>query len=206
MPEKRKKNQYNNVFLNAFREKNALLQQDVANYLGTTRGYISMVEKGDSKLSTQKLDMIFSGAEANKWDISGLVPAYSRLKSILAYIRRKIHDEAGRELTDEELKMVISDILPEVIEQKIKYGEIGITDSLANAISKKYPEINRQWIIDGTGPMLITPNKQPSELDMLREEVRLLREALSEFQAETQRAMASLPKQVAAEIERRSEQ
>ncbi len=87
MPEKRKKNQYNNVFLNVFREKNALLQQDVANYLGTTRGYISMVEKGDSKLSTQKLDMIFSGAEANKWDISGLVPAYIRLMIVLSYIR-----------------------------------------------------------------------------------------------------------------------
>lgn len=201
---------YNNrnyyVTLDAFRKKNGLLQQDIADFLGTSRGYISMVEKGDSKLSSQKLDMLFNGAGEKNWDISDLVPAYSRLQEILSYACKKLYGESVNPDIIHGLDQYIPALISPVIAQKIKYGEIGITNAVADAITKEYPEISRLWILDGTGSMLLEPNDQPSELELLREEVRQLRASLTEYQEENKKLIDSLPRLIADEIEKRSEQ
>lgn len=58
------------IDLKAFRKSNHLRQDDVADYLNVTRGYISMVENGLSKLSEDKLLSLL--ANTNGWDTSAL--------------------------------------------------------------------------------------------------------------------------------------
>ena len=186
-----------NVNLEAFRKKNALLQQDVADILGTSRGYISMVERGDGKLSSQKLDLLFEAALKNHWDTSDLVPAYSRLQSVMTYLQEK---------DDTSNNYFLAHLLTSVIEEKIKHGEIGINEAFAEAIVKQYSEIDKEWLLDGTGEMLLTPKGGPSELELLKEEVRQLKASLLEYQETNMRLLQSLPTLIADEIARRSEQ
>lgn len=191
------KAQHTNEYVNleAFRKKNALLQQDIADLLGTSRGYISMVERGDSKLSYQKLDLLFDAALKNHWDVSDLVPGYTRIQSVMTYLLEK--DASS---TNSLSKHLFSSI----IEERIKHGEIGINEAFADAIVKEYPEIDKVWLLNGTGKMLLTPDNKPSELEQLREEIRLLRVRLSEYQEENRKLLESLPGLIASEIAKRS--
>lgn len=188
------------LFLDAFRKKNALLQQDVADFLGTSRGYISMVEKGDSKLSASKIEMLYEGAEKNNWDLSGFIPAYDRLTKALFYILDKEAEAFPNQIYDNDIDKALSDLLTPKTCQKLKYGEIGVSGPIADTIVKHYPEINRQWLIDGTGEMLLSSTKEPSELEKLREEVRLLRVSLDEYKEENKKLLEALPGLIAAEI------
>ncbi len=190
----------NHLFLDAFRKKNALLQQDVADFLGTSRGYISMVEKGDSKLSASKIEMLYDGAEKHNWDLTGLIPAYDRLIQALSYILSKELDSYPNLINYNDIDKVLSDLLTPKTSQKLKHGEIGISGPIADTIVKHYPEINRQWLIDGTGEMLLTSKNEPTELEKLREEVRLLRASLDEYKEENKKLLSALPSLIAAEI------
>lgn len=188
------------LFLDAFRKKNSLLQQEVADFLGTSRGYISMVEQGDSKLSTNKIEKLYESAIEKNWDISDLVPAYSRLEQVFNYISNKAFGVQASWEVKEELDKVLPALLSPAIIQKIRHGEIGLTGAVADAIIKQYPEINRQWLLDGTGEMLLAPSDGPSELEKLREEVRLLRASLDEYKEENKKLLSALPGMIAAEI------
>lgn len=46
------------IDIKAFRKKNKITQVELAEYLGTTHGFISQVERGKSKLSEDKLEML----------------------------------------------------------------------------------------------------------------------------------------------------
>lgn len=46
------------IDIKAFRKKNKITQVELAEYLGTTHGFISQVERGKSKLSDDKLEML----------------------------------------------------------------------------------------------------------------------------------------------------
>ena len=193
------KTQHTNEYVNleAFRKRNALLQQDVADILGTSRGYISMVERGDSKLSSQKIDLLFDAAAKNHWDVSDLVPGYSRLQSVMAYLLRK-DDSSSNYFTNH--------LLSSVLEERIKHGEIGFNESCADAILQQSSETDTQWLLAGTGEMLLTPKGGPSELELLKEEVRQLKASLLEYQETNMRLLQSLPTLIADEIEKRREQ
>ncbi len=200
MAEKKETNTFSNLFLDSFRKKNALLQQDVADFLGTSRGYISKVEKGNSKLSPSKIDMLLEGAQKNNWDVSDLVPAYSRLEQVYDYIISKTLGTSIGKGAPKDLDRVIVQILSPAIVNKIKYGEIGLNGAVAEAILRQYPEIDKQWLLDGTGEMLLAPSDGPSELEKLREEVRLLRASLDEYKEENKKLLSALPGLIAAEI------
>ena len=156
-----------------------------------------MVERGDSKLSSQKIDLLFDAAAKNHWDVSDLVPGYSRLQSVMAYLLRK-DDSSSNYFTNH--------LLSSVLEERIKHGEIGINEAFADAIVKQYSEIDKQWLLDGTGEMLLTPKGRTSELELLKEEVRQLKASLLEYQETNMRLLQSLPTLIADEIEKRREQ
>ncbi len=59
------------INLKDFRRANKLRQQVIADYLSVTRGYISLVETGASKLSEDKLAMLL--ANPYGWDTSLLI-------------------------------------------------------------------------------------------------------------------------------------
>ena len=201
-----------NIRLEAFRKKNSLRQEEVAKAIGVSRGFISMVETGDSKFSEGTFDALLRASEQNCWDTTILVPAYWRLLRLVPFIldKRPWLNTSGFEgVLEGEEENVLNDgvkALSYDTLHKIKYGMIGINDILADAIVKEYPEINRQWLVDGTGDMLFAPDNKPSELEALKEEVQLLRASIESLRAENIRLLSSLPKLVADEISGRSEQ
>lgn len=51
-------NKLDMIDIKAFRKKNKITQVELADFLGTTHGFISQVERGKSKLSDDKLEML----------------------------------------------------------------------------------------------------------------------------------------------------
>lgn len=188
------KNEY--VFLEQFRKRNALRQQDIADFLGTSRGYISMVEKGDSKLSSKNIDKLLAAMDSNQWDVDDLVPAYSRMKLFLEYAVEKMSDKKGHSISDTELFSELPYVVPFYVEHKMKYGEIGINDALASAIVKNYPEINKQWLTDGIGKMIKDTPGQPTEVELLREEINQLRAEINCYKEQLSALLNELPDKI----------
>lgn len=59
------------IDIKQFRKRNKLKQEELAEYLGVTRAFISMVETGSSKLPTEKLNLLVSNPYG--WDTSMLI-------------------------------------------------------------------------------------------------------------------------------------
>lgn len=77
--------------LKAFRKANNLKQNELADYLGVSREYLSLVETGKSKLSAEKVSMILTNTKG--WDTSMFLdPADKKEKEpdIVAALRETI--------------------------------------------------------------------------------------------------------------------
>lgn len=59
------------VDLKRFRKRNSLTQENVAAFLGTTKGFISQVENGRSRLPEEKLRLLIENDRG--WNLDGLV-------------------------------------------------------------------------------------------------------------------------------------
>lgn len=59
------------IDIKQFRKRNKLKQEELAEYLGVTRAFISMVETGAGKLPTEKLNLLVSNPHG--WDTSMLI-------------------------------------------------------------------------------------------------------------------------------------
>ena len=59
------------VDLKQFRKRNSLTQENVAAFLGTTKGFISQVENGRSRLPEEKLRLLIENDRG--WNLDGLV-------------------------------------------------------------------------------------------------------------------------------------
>ena len=159
------------VHLAAFRKVNGLLQQDVADYLDVSRGYISMVEKGASKLSRQNIDKLYRSVGTKHWDTKDLVPAHTRIIKAFGYYNNRYNEQRGGD--GKEFK---SFFIPSELADKIKYGELGIPEPLADNLIKVCPEISREWLLYGVGDMIIESHDEtPNELEVLRKDIECLK-------------------------------
>ena len=59
------------IDIRAFRRANRLKQEELAEFLGVTRAFISMVENGTSKLPQDKLNLLLSNQKG--WETSALM-------------------------------------------------------------------------------------------------------------------------------------
>lgn len=59
------------IDIRAFRRANRLKQEELAEFLGVTRAFISMVENGTSKLPQDKLNLLLSNQKG--WETSTLM-------------------------------------------------------------------------------------------------------------------------------------
>ena len=166
--------------LTAYRQKNGLLQKDIAIYLNVTRGYISMVEKGTSKLSHENIDKLIAAKETKHWDYSPLIPAFTRLELALDYLnieRNNQRKECG-------LPPSIFSV-PQDIYDMVKYGEIGIPESIADMWGSSCPELNKDWLLTGNGEMIIAESpKELSEIELLRAEISQLNNKIELYKDE----------------------
>lgn len=181
------------IDLTAFRQKNSLLQQDLADYLGVSRGYISMVEKGASKLSRKNLDRIYEAESTKQWDLADLVPAYTRYKALEYYLNYTRNIQLGF-TPDNCIDYFESDPLTE---EKLRYGEIGLSENMSflREWCESAPEINREWVLTGKGEMLKNDvcKKEPSTtLELLFENQQTIKAYLVNFEANMLHKMGEL--------------
>ena len=170
------------INLTAFRQANGLLQQDVANYLGVSRGFISMVEKGTTKLSRKNLDKLFDGREVKNWDISDLVPAWTRINKVMDYLNGERYQ---RRIERGETAQLFG-FDPELWD-KIQYGEIGLSESylFIQIWCEEAPEISKEWLLTGVGEMLSAKEGEAHEktpIEILSEEIRELKDRITSLE------------------------
>ena len=157
------------IDITKFRLANNLLQKDLSDYLGVTRGYMSMVERGASKLSRTQLDKIRDNDR--NWDVKDLVPAYTRI----LFMQEKFKEH----LAEVQLYTIIAPVL-----EKIKYGEATITEYIADAIIKVFPggPINKNWILSGEGDFIAIEKKKKTPVEEIQEMKKTLEKNTRQIQ------------------------
>jgi len=151
----------NGTNLKLFRKRNSLKQNELAELLGITRSFISMVEKDKSKLPKDKLAKLLALSGANGWDVEALLPEYARLM-----IANKYLEDNGKSIP----------LTTQTIDN-LRLGEEEFSSEIAETISAAYPSINSAWLLTGEGSML-TESKE-SELADIRS---MLVKALAELE------------------------
>lgn len=180
------------VNLTAFRQRNGILQKDLADFLGVSRGYISMVESGKSSLSRDNIDKIYNNP--NHWIVDDLVPAYTRLRKAMTYL-----NETRNEKRKAEGKLSNFFLLGpyEDIDEAIKYGYSDIPVYLADRWCPGAPELNREWFLTGKGEMLIVDTSEgPSQIEVLQEKVDKLAAAIEEYKTVLLKMIDALPEKI----------
>ena len=126
----------------AFRKKNKLNLQDIADILGWSRSSVKLEEEGQGwrRILPSEVKKIFEAAQANGWDTAPLNPTYVRFSKILKYV------------VDKGLS---ADFVTEEVISKVKYGQTGITEDLAWRLSCLCPELDVEWMKTGEGSMFV---------------------------------------------------
>ena len=198
------------INLTAFRQRNGILQKALADYLGVSRGYISMVESGKSTLAKESIEKIYNNPF--HWDVNDLVPAFSRLNLAIDYLNITRNERRAAEglppaffLTgggDDEIE-VRKRIKPryngfinvESIRQKQP-------EYLVDMWCSGAPELNRDWLLMGKGEMLIEENQDsPSPIEVLQNKIDKLEAELLDCKALIEQMSVSLPEKVVAALQ-----
>lgn len=148
-----------------YRKKNRLKQSQLALYLDASASYVSLIETGNSKLSTRCLKYFW---DYNGIDHSGLVPSYDRLLQ-LALALGKLHLYSTAFILEDKFAGAddnyfepFEDYFSRKAILSIKYGQAGITDEMAEELRSTFTrKINKDWLINGSGDMFIddTPER-----------------------------------------------
>ena len=126
----------------AFRKKNRLNLQDIADILGWSRSSVKLEEEGQGwrRILPSEVKKIFDAAQTNGWDTAPLNPTYVRFNKILKYV------------VDKGLS---ADFITEEVISKVKYGQTGITEDLSWRLSCLCPELDVEWMKTGEGSMTV---------------------------------------------------
>ena len=181
-----------NVHLTAFRQRNRILQKDLADYLGVSRSYISLVESGRSNLSDENIDKIFDNPY--HWNTDDLVPAYTRLCRVLDYL----NGERNEQRAAEGLGPAFFTFLPnDESELAIKHGYCDIPERVADQWCSEAPELSREWLLYGEGEMLVQmATEEPAPIEVLQAKIDKLEAAIEEYKTTVERLVGSLSKQI----------
>lgn len=161
------------IDLVTFRKKNRITQQQVGDFLGISKQFISLVERGINKIPDEKLEKLYYDSG---WDPTDLIPCFQRVITVW----KEYNNEHG--ISNEFSPMENPDpfnLAPTTI-YCLFYGIIGISDDVANAIINVMPNISREWLINGTGEMFCSRSAESGErLAQLEERVRALEETVN---------------------------
>ena len=183
------------INLTAFRQRNGILQKDLAKYLDVSRGYISMVESGKSSLAKESLDKLYDNPK--HWNVEDLVPAYTRLNQALEYLNIKRNEQRAVQGLPPTLFSMGEDD-----EFNIKYGYSGIPEYIADMWCSGAPELNQEWLLTGIGEMLVNANQDsPSQIEVLQQKIDELEASLEEFKTFIDQMIESVPEKVVAALQ-----
>lgn len=184
------------INLSAFRQRNGILQKDLADYLAVSRGYISMVESGKSTLAKDSLEKLYNNPF--HWDVNDLVPAFSRLNLAIDYLNITRNERRAAEGLPPAFFLTGGD--DEI--EAIKYGYSGIPEYLVDMWCSGAPELNRDWLLMGKGEMLIEENQDsPSPIEVLQNKIDKLEAELLDCKALIEQMSVSLPEKVVAALQ-----
>ena len=157
-------NKHYYVQLAAWRQLNGIRQVDVAEYLHVSRGFISLVEKGSAKLSSSKLLQLLDAAgPPHYWNPRSLIPEWDRYLEVCNYINNR-NEELGIDITIPKL--------PDDTCKAIEYGEAAIPKTFVDDVCKAFPEINRDYVLNGAGNLILEQEgKGPYPIDVLADKV-----------------------------------
>lgn len=168
------------IDLAEFRNEAGLRQQSIAQILGVSSAYISMVETGKTKLSRSSIDKLYGFCEVSGLNFGALIPAYGRLLAAIRY-----HDEEMDRYPEPGDHYYI----PDDIYDKVKYGEIAIPENIVNELISHCPEMRKEWLASGIGPMIYEEPPRSSKpvdvtLSLLKElsEIKVLLKQLVELE------------------------
>jgi transcriptional regulator with XRE-family HTH domain len=146
--------QNNLIDLVGYRRRYGLKQSDVARFFETSASFVSLVEKGNAKLSTKSMENFWANAGDKRY---GLVPAFDRLVQLGSALHKQGRysnfflydpDDEGSYYEPFEEWLTRDAVL------SIKYGIVGISDSIVNTLQESFtPKINKEWLLTGVGEM-----------------------------------------------------
>lgn len=160
------------IDLASFRKSNGINQSELADFLGTSRSFISLIETGVNKLPADKLEMILASAPSKHWHIDELLPHLDRLKKL------------DQELTNRGVTRINKNPLNLTDEayRGFQSGRLGFTEQFADEIvndiryKSRYININRSWLLTGEGEMIL-----PESIEQLANKVRDLERVVDSF-------------------------
>lgn len=153
------------LLLSLFRKKNGIKQQELADFLGTSRSFLSLIETGRSHCPYDKIDKIMNeGRKEKGWDVSYLNPSYYRLSQLCEELGPQNDncdngDYFNWETGESILHVKSEDMLD------IKHGEKEITPEISGAIVLQYPDVNPEWLQYGKGPIFRKKEKRTESDD-----------------------------------------
>lgn len=157
-----------NSNLRRFREENHLSQRALAEYLGVTCGFISLIEHGRSKLPDDKLKKLLNDGKNNKgWTVDWILPEHIKRFKAFTIEAMMHYVEENQTITTLD---VITGLSDEEIE-RIENMEAPITRQIAEKIQRRIPDFNTEWLLTGEGDMFI---KKEVDRDEIREELQSL--------------------------------
>ena len=188
----------NFINLEAFRKHNHITQEKLSSFLGTSRGFISLVESGRNKLPDDKIDKLMNeGRLEEGWNTYPLNPVFFNLYTLSEYLRS--FDETISPAFDWETGQ--NPLLIQPIEMlEIKHGKRGITDKIADTIVKKFPYVNRDWLVSGNGDWMLTESQQLMRMESgksqtvltLEERISVLSRQVSELSEKIDRLLVKM--------------
>lgn len=165
----------NLIDIAGYRKNKRLKQSQLALYLDASASYVSLVETGNSKLSTRCLKYFW---DYRGIDHSGLVPSYDRLLQLaLALGELHLYNTAfilEDKFSGDDVNYFepFEDYFSREAILSIKFGQAGITDEMAEKLRSTFTrKINKDWLINGSGDMFIddTPERILIRLDEVSE-------------------------------------
>lgn len=186
----------NYIHLAAFRHDNNISQDELGALLNTSRGFISMIESGKSKLPDDKIQLLYDLGHEKFWNMDSLAPAYGRIMALNNYLNENYlptNNLCTEYIDDDNEFVVVKPLLTSEMLRDLKYGHTTITETLANAIVKKWSSVNKIWLLSGEGTIDVAEGTEmaiireyfiqlTSEIRKLEKEVQSLREELKNKQ------------------------
>lgn len=167
------------------------MQKDIAEYLGVTRGYVSMVEKGRSKFSRESIDKLYDNPY--HWNVDDLVPEFTRLKKASFYLNHTRNEQRAAE----GLLPCFFSYTDDDDFDGIKYGEISIPEYWVDRWCENAPELNREWLLTGEGEMLIQEtSEEPAPIEILQVKIDKLEAAIEDYKKTIEQLVESLPQKI----------
>ena len=169
------------IDVRAFRRVNNITQNELAEFLGVSRGFISLIENGKAKLPDDKKMLIMKkGKMEMGWDVNDLIPAYKRLLILTDLLRSRLIEEG--EEADEEIYLSSMIGLSSDAFMKILEGRGTFTRTDAEQIQSKIPDININWLMTGEGEVFI--KEKSSNMSKLQKEIMKLHTEIRDVKVE----------------------